>query len=160
AGANSEMLAMLARIREAAEQAKIRLSTETETEIVLPFLSANFSFSFKLTRAELEQLARDVVDKTREHCLRSLADARLETKDLDQVSLVGGQTRMPLVRQRVAEWFGCADFEETRGGIRLGADFHRARGPQLNTSQNPDEAVALGAAIQAEILSGGFQNVL
>src|SRR6185312_5582430 len=58
------------------------------------------------------------------------------------------------------EWFGCADFEETRGGIRLGSEYHKAGGPQLNTSQNPDEAVALGAAIQAEILSGGFQNVL
>src|SRR4051794_15159930 len=98
--------------------------------------------------------------RTREHCLRSLADAKLEAKDLDQVILVGGQTRMPLVRQLVAEWFGCTDFEETRGGIRLGADHHKAQGPQLNTSQNPDEAVALGAAIQAEILSGGFQNVL
>src|SRR4051794_16948466 len=98
--------------------------------------------------------------RTREHCLRSLADAKLEAKDLDQVILVGGQTRMPLVRQLVAEWFGCTDFEETRGGIRLGTDHHRAKGPQLNTSQNPDEAVALGAAIQAEILSGGFQNVL
>src|SRR5262249_21749409 len=83
-----------------------------------------------------------------------------EAKDLDQVILVGGQTRMPLVRELVGEWFGCVDFEETRGGIRLGSDFHKAKGPQLNTSQNPDEAVALGAAIQAEILSGGFKNVL
>jgi molecular chaperone DnaK len=79
---------------------------------------------------------------------------------LDQVALVGGQTRMPLVRQMVAELFGCAEFSETRGDLRLGADHHRAPGPMLNTSQNPDEAVALGAAIQAEILSGGFKNVL
>jgi molecular chaperone DnaK len=92
--------------------------------------------------------------------LRSLADAKLEPKDLDQVILVGGQTRMPLVRRFVGELFGCAEFEETRGSIRLGSDYHRAEGPQLNTSQNPDEAVALGAAIQAEILSGGFRNVL
>src|SRR5205807_10149682 len=91
---------------------------------------------------------------------RSLADAKLEAKDLGQVILVGGQTRMPLVRRLVGEWFGCAEFEETRGALRLGTEFHRAKGPQLNTSQNPDEAVALGAAIQAEILSGGFRNVL
>jgi molecular chaperone DnaK len=84
----------------------------------------------------------------------------VEPKDLDQVILVGGQTRMPLVRKFVGELFGCADFEETRGGVRLGTEFHKAAGPQLNTSQNPDEAVALGAAIQAEILSGGFKNVL
>ena len=67
---------------------------------------------------------------------------------------------MPLVRQMVSEIFGCAEFEEDRGGMRLGADYHKAKGPQLNTSQNPDEAVALGAAIQAEILSGGFKNLL
>jgi molecular chaperone DnaK len=67
---------------------------------------------------------------------------------------------MPLVRQLVGEWFGCAEFEEERGGLRLGQDFHKRSGPVLNTSQNPDEAVALGAAIQAEILSGGFKNVL
>ncbi|MFO1487415.1 MAG: Hsp70 family protein [Verrucomicrobiota bacterium] len=150
----------LSRIREAAESAKIRLSTESEAEIALPFLTPEFSFHHRLTRTELENLARDIVERTRAHCLRSLADAKLEAKDLDQVILVGGQTRMPLVRELVGEWFGCADFEETRGGIRVGSDFHRADGPQLNTSQNPDEAVALGAAIQAEILSGGFQNVL
>lgn len=155
-----ERLAMLSRIREAAEQAKIKLSAETEVEIALPFLTPDFSFRYKLTRAELENLTHDIILRTRQHCLRALADAKLEAKDLDQVILVGGQTRMPLVRKLVGEWFSCADFEETRGGIRLGADYHQAAGPQLNTSQNPDEAVARGAAIQAEILSGGFRNVL
>ena len=155
-----EELSLRSRLREAAEEAKINLSTETEVEITLPFLTSEFSFNYRLTRAELENLAHDIVLRTREHCLRSLADAKLEAKDLDQVILVGGQTRMPLVRELVVEWFGCADFEETRGGIRLGAEYHKGGGPQLNTSQNPDEAVALGAAIQAEILSGGFQNVL
>ncbi len=152
--------AMLSRIREVAEQTKIRLSTEMEAEVQLPFLTTEFSFSYKLTRAELENLTRDIVMRTRAHCLRSISDAKLEAKDLDQVILVGGQTRMPLVRQLVSEWFGCAEFEESRGDVRLGVDFHKTKGPQLNTSQNPDEAVALGAAIQAEILSGGFKNLL
>jgi molecular chaperone DnaK len=156
----SEQLAMLARIREAAEQAKIRLSTELEVGIALPFLGQGFNFSYRLTRTELEQLTRDIIVRTRAHCLRSLADAKVDPKELDQVILVGGQTRMPLVRQLVQEWFGCVDFQETRGGIRLGTEYHKAAGPQINTSQNPDEAVALGAAIQAEILSGGFKNVL
>ncbi len=155
-----EQLPLLSRIREVAEQTKIRLSTETEVEVALPFLTADFSFSYKLTRGELENLTRDIIARTRPHCLRSLSDAKLEAKDLDQIILVGGQTRMPLVRQMVSEIFGCAEFEEDRGGIRLGADYHKTKGPQLNTSQNPDEAVALGAAIQAEILSGGFKNVL
>ena len=150
----------LSRIREAAEQAKIKLSTETEVEIALPFLTPNSSFSYTLTRAGLENLTRDIIVRTRSHCLRALADAKLEAKDLDQIILVGGQTRMPLVRKFVGELFGCAEFEETRGSLRIGSDFHQAAGPQLNTSQNPDEAVALGAAIQAEILSGGFKNVL
>lgn len=151
---------MLARIREAAEQAKIKLSTELESEITLPFLTPEFSFSYRLTRAEFERLTREIVERTRAHCLRAVADAKLEAKDLDQVILVGGQTRMPLVRKLVGEWFGCAEFEEERGGLRLGADYHQRSGPLLNTGQNPDEAVALGAAIQAEILSGGFKNVL
>jgi molecular chaperone DnaK len=155
-----ETLSILSRIREAAENAKIRLSTELEVEITLPFLTANFSFKYKLSRTELEILTRDIIARTRPHCLRSLADSKLELKDLDHVILVGGQTRMPLVRRFVSELFGCAEFEETRGSIRLGSEYHRPEGPQLNTSQNPDEAVALGAAIQAEILSGGFRNVL
>ena len=156
----NERQAALSRLREAAEAAKIRLSSETEVEIVLPFLTPDFSFNCKLTRAGLENLTRDIIARTRPHCLRALADAKVEPKDLDQVILVGGQTRMPLVRKFVGELFGCAEFEETRGGIRLGAEHHKTAGPQLNTSQNPDEAVALGAAIQAEILSGGFKNVL
>jgi molecular chaperone DnaK len=159
-GGYVELLPLLARVRETAEQAKIKLSTELDVEITLPFLTPAFSFSYKLTRNELEHLTRDIIARTRVHCLRSLADAKLEAKDLDQVILVGGQTRMPLVRRFVSELFGCAEFEEARGGLRLGADYHRPAGPQLNTSQNPDEAVALGAAIQAEILSGGFKNVL
>ena len=148
------------RLREAAEQAKIRLSVETEVEIALPFLAPDFSFHYQLTRTELDNLTRDIIARTRPHCLRALADAKVEPKELDQVVLVGGQTRMPLVRKFVSELFGCAEFEETRGGLRLGSDFHKSNVPQLNTSQNPDEAVALGAAIQAEILSGGFKNVL
>ena len=151
---------LLPTLREAAEAAKIRLSSETEVEIALPFLTPDFSFSYRLTRDELERLTRDLVERTRQHCLRSLGDAKLDAKQLDQVILVGGQTRMPLVRRLVSEWFGCSEFEEERGSLRLGDSFHERSGPMLNTSQNPDEAVALGAAIQAEILSGGFKNML
>jgi molecular chaperone DnaK len=150
----------LARVREASEEAKIRLSTDEQAAIALPFIASNFHFDYTLSRAELEDLTRDIVLRTRPHCLRSLADAKLEPKDLDQVILVGGQTRMPLVRRIAADIFGCAEFVETRGDLRLGQSHHKSAGPRLNTSQNPDEAVALGAAIQAEILSGGFKNVL
>jgi molecular chaperone DnaK len=158
--ASLETLQMLSRIREEAEAAKIRLSTVETTEVTLPFLTGRYSFQRALSRKELENLTRDIVGRTREHCLRSLADAKVTARDLDQVILVGGQTRMPLVRRFVGELFGCADFEETRGDLRLGTEYHRAEGPVLNTSQNPDEAVALGAAIQGEILSGGFRDVL
>ena len=157
---NPETLPLIARIREAAELAKIKLSSETEVEVALPFLTPQFSFACSLTRDEFELLTRDIIARTREHCIRSLSDARLESKDLDQVILVGGQTRMPLVRRMVAEIFGCAEFEEERGSLRLGNEYHERGGPLLNTSQNPDEAVALGAAIQAEILSGGYRNML
>ena len=155
-----EQLSIVSRVREAAEQAKIALSTDPEASVTLPFLANGFSFGYKLTRTELEKLARPVIERTREHCIRALADAKLETSDLDQVILVGGQTRMPLVRDYVAQMFGCSEFEEQRGNVRLGASFHRGKGPQLNTSVSPEEAVALGAAIQAEILAGGFKNVL
>jgi molecular chaperone DnaK len=155
-----EQLAALSRVREAAECAKIDLSTELEVEVALPFLTPMFSFNRRLTRADLENLTRDVVGRTRMHCVRALSDAKLEPKDLDQVILVGGQTRMPFVRQFVTQLFACAEFEETRGDLRLGESHHKPKGPMLNTSQNPDEAVALGAAIQAEILSGGFRDML
>jgi len=148
------------RLVEAAEQAKIQLSTVESVEISLPFLTPEFSFQTEISRHRLEQLTRDLILRTREHCLRALADAKLGPEELDQIILVGGQTRMPLVRHLVSEWFRCVEFDETRGSLRVGEEFHRAKGPQLNTSVNPDEAVALGAAIQAEILAGGFKNML
>ena len=128
----------LSRIREAAVFAKVRLSSNTEAEIDLPFLECGTSFTGVLTRRELEVLARPIIERTRAHCIRSLADAKLSAADLDEIILVGGQTRMPLVREFVEEVFG--------------------RAP--NTSQNPDEAVALGATIQAGILSGAVRNVV
>ena len=135
--------AIWARLAEAVEEAKVRLSTENEVAIALPFLAPEFSFEYTLTREQLERLAKPVVARTREYCLKALADAGLASSDLDQVILVGGQTRMPLVREFASGVFGCG------GG-----------GPELNTSQNPDEAIALGAAIQAGILSGDFSGML
>ena len=128
----------LSRVREAAIAAKHRLSTEAVTSVDLPFLHQGKSYSFPLDRETLERLARPVLEKTRSHCLRALADAKLSADDLDQVILVGGQTRMPLVRRLVTEIFG----------------------KEPNVSQNPDEAVALGATIQAGILSGAVRNVV
>lgn len=128
----------LSRVREAAIAAKHQLSTQVEAAIDLPFLHNGQSFSTVLDLATLEKLARPVVERTRAHCIRALADASLEPGSLSEVILVGGQTRMPLVRQLAAEIFG--------------------REP--NTTQNPDEAVALGATIQAGILSGAVQNVV
>ncbi len=153
-------ITLVSRVREAAEKTKIRLSSETQTEVSLPFLTPSFSFSRVVTREELERISTELLERTRAHCLRALSDARLQPSDLDQVILVGGQTRMPLVRRLVSTWFNCAEFEEQRGDLRLGDEHHRPSGPQLNTTVNPDEAVALGAAIQAEILAGGFRNLL
>jgi molecular chaperone DnaK len=130
--------ALLARLHEEAEAAKIRLSTETETKVEIPFAKGEQSFATVVTREQLEALARPIVQKTRANCLRSLSDARLKPADLDDVILVGGQTRMPMVRALVREIF--------------------AREP--NTNANPDEAVALGATIQAGILEGGVQNMV
>jgi molecular chaperone DnaK len=129
---------LVARLHEEAEAAKIRLSSETETKVEIPFAKGEQSFSTTVTRAELEILAKPIVQKTKANCLRSLSDAKLKPADLDDVILVGGQTRMPMVRALVQEIFG--------------------REP--NTSANPDEAVALGATIQAGILEGGVQNMV
>jgi molecular chaperone DnaK len=149
----------LPRLREAAEQAKIALSTETTTTVELPFLTPDFHFKLELTREELQSIARPIIERTKQHCLRAISDAGIRSEDLDQVVLVGGQTRMPLVRERVSEYFQCSDFEETRGDVRLGDSFHTASGPELNTGQNPDEAVALGAAIQGAILTGEMSQM-
>jgi len=119
-------------------EAKHRLSEEEAVEIALPFAADGQNLVYRITRAKLDQLAEPIVARTRAHCLRALADARLKPTELAEVILVGGMTRMPLVRQLVAEIFG--------------------REP--NTSQNPDEAVALGATIQAGVLSGAVQNVV
>lgn len=127
-----------ARLREAVIDAKHRLSSADSVQIEIPFLEGATNFSCVLSREELERLSRPIIDQTRAHCLRSLADAKLTPADLDEVVLVGGVTRMPLVRKFVGEIF--------------------AREP--NTSQNPDEAVAIGATIQAGILSGAVRDVV
>jgi len=130
--------ALLARLREAAVEAKHRLSESEATTVELPFVSGRESVSLSITRAELERIAAPIVERTRAHCRRAMADAKVTPADLDEIILVGGQTRMPLVRRLVAEIFG----------------------KPANTSQNPDEAVAIGAVIQAGILSGAVQNVV
>jgi molecular chaperone DnaK len=137
-GFRSERPENAARLREAAIQAKHRLSHEETVEIEVPFLEGGQNFSCELARSELERLSRPIVEQTRAHCRRSLADAKLAPADLDEVILVGGMTRMPLVRKIVAEIF--------------------RREP--NTSQDPDEAVAIGATIQAGILSGVVRDVV
>ncbi len=134
-GSNSEMIA---RLREAVIAAKHKLSFDDEARIELPFFDGAKNFAHTLTRAELEKIARPIIERTRANCLRSLADAKLTPGDLDAVILVGGQTRMPLVRELVREIF--------------------QREPDI--SQNPDEAVALGATIQAGILAGTVQNMV
>ncbi len=126
------------RLRELAIEAKHRLSKETEVEIALPFADGATHVKLPLTRAELERLALPIVERTRAHCQRVLADANLSASDLDEIILVGGVTRMPLVQKFAREFFG--------------------REP--NISQNPDEAVALGATIQAGILSGAVSNMV
>jgi molecular chaperone DnaK len=127
-----------ARIRDLSHDAKIRLSDEEAVQVDIPFLPGNRRFSYLLTRPELDAIVRPLLKRTRGHCLRSLDDAKITPRQLDEVILVGGVTRMPIVRQFAAEVF--------------------QRLPNL--TQNPDEAVAVGATIQAGILSGQVQNVV
>lgn len=122
--------------RELVIQAKHSLSSNESVEIPIPF-SQDDSKTYHLTRSRLEEICRPIIEQTRSHCVRSLADAKLKPGELDEVILVGGSTRMPLVRELVKEWFG----------------------KEPNITQNPDEAVALGATIQAGILSGSITNI-
>jgi molecular chaperone DnaK len=132
----------LQRLREAAEKAKCELSTVQQTDINLPFITADASgpkhLNFNLTRAKLEQMVADLVEKTLEPCKQALKDAGKTNAQVDEVILVGGQTRMPLVQQKVTEFFG----KEPHKGV------------------NPDEVVAIGAAIQAGVLKGDVKDVL
>jgi molecular chaperone DnaK len=132
----------LQRLKEAAEKAKCELSTVMQTEISLPFVTADSSgpkhLNLTLTRAKLEQLVMELVEKTAGPCKQALTDAGLTASKIDEVILVGGQTRMPLVQQKVKELFG----------------------KEPNKSVNPDEVVALGAAIQGGVLKGEVNDVL
>ena len=132
----------LQRLKEAAEKAKIELSTVMQTEINLPFITADASgpkhLQMTLTRAKLEQLVGDLIERTRGPVQRALEDAKISPQDIDEVVLVGGQTRMPAVQELVRRFFG----KEPHKGI------------------NPDEVVAVGAAIQAAVLGGEVKDVL
>jgi len=126
----------LQRLRDAAEKAKIELSSKLETDISLPYITATaegpLHLEMKLTRAMFESLTRDLVEKTREPIERALNDAKLSPQDIDEIILVGGMTRVPMVQKFIKDIFG----------------------KEPNKSVNPDEAVAIGAAIQAAILAG------
>jgi len=132
----------LQRLKDAAEKAKIELSSSQQTEVNLPYITADASgpkhLNIKITRAKLESLVEDLIQKTIEPCKVALKDAGLKASDIDDVILVGGQTRMPKVQQLVKDFFG----KEPRKDV------------------NPDEAVAVGAAIQGGVLGGQVKDVL
>lgn len=132
----------LQRLKEAAEKAKIELSSSPQTEINLPFITADQSgpkhLTMKLTRAKLERLVDDLIARTKEPCLKAIEDAGLKAAEIDEVVLVGGMTRMPKVQEVVKGLFG----KEPHKGV------------------NPDEVVAIGAAIQAGVLQGDVKDVL
>ncbi len=133
---------VLQRLKEAAEKAKIELSSLMETDINLPFLTADASgprhLNIKLTRAKLESMMEDLIERSLEPCRKCLKDAGLEPKDLNEVVLVGGSTRIPKVQEAVKRLFG----------------------KEPNRSVNPDEVVAIGAAVQAGVLSGEVKDIL
>ena len=130
------------RLKEAAEKAKIELSSTMETDINLPFLTADASgpkhLNLKLSRAKLESMMEDLIERSLEPCRKALKDAGLEPKDLNEVVLVGGSTRIPKVQEAVKRLFG----------------------KEPNRSVNPDEVVAVGAAVQAGVLSGEVKDIL
>ncbi len=132
----------LQRIKDGAEKAKIELSTAQETEINQPFITSDANgpkhLLIKLSRAQLERIVGDLVEKTLEPCKKALADAKLSTSDINEVILVGGMTRMPLVQQAVEKFFG----------------------KKPNITVNPDEVVAIGAAVQAGNLQGDIKGEL
>jgi len=132
----------LQRLKEAAEKAKIELSSTQQTEVNLPYITADASgpkhMNVKMTRAKLESLVEDLVKRTVEPCKTALKDANMDAAKIDDVILVGGQTRMPLVQETVRQFFG--------------------KDPRKDV--NPDEAVAMGAAIQGAVLSGAIKDVL
>lgn len=132
----------LQRVKEAAEKAKMELSTAMETDVNLPFITADASgpkhMNIKLTRAKMEALVEELIEKTTGPCLTALRDANLTPKDINEVILVGGMTRMPRVQQKVKEIFG----KEPHRGV------------------NPDEVVAIGACIQGGVLAGDVKDVL
>jgi molecular chaperone DnaK len=137
-GIRIEDPATRARVLEAVVDAKHRLSEVEEVVLALPFLEGGASREVSLTRTELERVAYPLLERTRAHCLRAMADAQLENGPIQELLLVGGSTRMPLVRRLVAEWFGL----------------------EPNCSRNPDEAVAEGAALQGAILGGTLREVV
>ena len=132
----------LQRLKEAGEKAKVELSSSSQTEVNLPYITADATgpkhLNVKLTRSKLESLVEELVLKSLEPCRQALKDADLSASDIDEVILVGGQTRMPLVQAKVTEFFG----KEPRKDV------------------NPDEAVAIGASIQGAVLSGDVKDVL
>jgi len=132
----------LQRIKEAAEKAKIELSTAQETEINQPFISTDANgpkhLVMKISRAKLETLVSDLVEKTIEPCKKALADSGFKMSEINEVLMVGGMTRMPLVQQKVKDFFG----------------------KEPNLTVNPDEVVAMGAAVQAGVLQGDVKDVL